>query len=220
MGSRPLLILLITFLSVEITYAQKSATAYKEEAQSIPGKIQCEFYNNGGEGVAFHDTDSINNGSGKLNLNAPSAGDLQSFLNKFRRNEAVDISYTKERDIDNHAYNKVKPEMNQLYVGWTSPGEWINYDVTVKASDTYNVVLMYTANGNGVISLDIDGKEVLRATVPTTNDPADTIAWRQWHHWNKAILGEIKLTKGKHKLTLHTVDHGNMNYDFLEFTKK
>ncbi|MEI6424613.1 MAG: hypothetical protein WCP55_20515, partial [Lentisphaerota bacterium] len=33
----------------------------------LPGKLQCEYYDLGGEGVAFHETDSINSGSGKLN---------------------------------------------------------------------------------------------------------------------------------------------------------
>jgi hypothetical protein len=95
----------------------------------------------------------INNGSGKLN---PSDGE---FLNEFRKGEAVDISYTKFRDppIDNNAYNIVDPIMDQLYVGWTVPGEWINYTVEVNITGTYNVGIMYTASGDGGISLDIDG---------------------------------------------------------------
>jgi hypothetical protein len=37
-------------------------------APSIPGIVQCALYDLGGEGVAYHDTDATNNGSGKLNL--------------------------------------------------------------------------------------------------------------------------------------------------------
>jgi hypothetical protein len=49
----------------------------------------------------------------------------------------------------------------------------------------------------------------------------DTVAWRQWHHWNKTdSLTSIKLKKGIHKLTLHIVDHGQMNFDHLEFSNK
>ncbi len=194
--------------------AAQSGSPYAGKPQIIPGRIECELYNLGGEGIAYHDADSINNGSGKLN---PANGNL---LNEFRMKEGVDISYTKETNIDNTIYNRVKPEMNQLYVGWTSPGEWVTYDVIVREKGVYEVHLMYTANGDGVISLDVDGKEVLKATVPGTNDAADTIAWRQWHHWDKTnSLGEIKLAKGRHRLTLHTVAHGNMNYDYLEFRK-
>jgi hypothetical protein len=180
--------------------------------QIIPGKIECELYNRGGEGVAYHDTDSVNNGSGKLN---PANG---SFLNEFRMKEGVDISYTKEKGIDNSDFNKVKPDVEQLYVGWTAAGEWIKYDVIVNKNSEYTVDLMYTANGDGTVALEIDGNEMLRAKVPTTFDAADTIAWRQWHHWNKIeSLGKMKLTKGPHVITLRTIDHGNMNFDFLEF---
>ena len=33
--------------------------------QLIPGKLQCEFYDTGGEGIAYHDLDSVNGGSGQ-----------------------------------------------------------------------------------------------------------------------------------------------------------
>lgn len=191
-----------------------SVFSFAQRTQQIPGKIECELYNTGGEGIAYHDADSINNGSGKLN---PANG---SFLNEFRMKEGVDISYTKEKNIDNTSFNKVQPLMNQLYVGWTAPGEWVKYDVEVTHNDQYSISLMYTANGDGKIALEVDGQEKLTSIIPSTNDPADTIAWRQWHHWNKTNLGTIKLNKGKHVITLRTVDHGNMNFDFLEFTSR
>lgn len=42
-------------------------SVHKAGAQSIPGKLQCEYYDLGGEGIAYHDADSINSGSGRLN---------------------------------------------------------------------------------------------------------------------------------------------------------
>lgn len=181
--------------------------------QNIPGRVECEYYDLGGEGLAYHDADPVNNGSGKLN---PANG---SFLNEFRMNESVDISYTKAKDIDNSPYNKVAPEMEKFYVGWTEPGEWGNYTVKVERSGIYYIGLMYTANGDGQIALDIDGKRVTAdLKVPSTNHPDEPVAWRQWHHWNKAeSLAIVKLKKGVHVLTLHTVTHGQMNYDYLEF---
>ena len=62
---------------------------YHGGAQPIPGKVQCAFYDLGGEGVAYHDSDAKNSGSGGLN---PADG---TYLNEFRINESVDISYTK-----------------------------------------------------------------------------------------------------------------------------
>jgi hypothetical protein len=195
---------------------QKTRNVYNNSIQQIPGKIQCEFYDMGGEGVAYHDADSMNNGSGKLN---PANGTL---LNEFRMKEGVDISYTKERDIDNNPFNLVEPLMGQLYVGWTVPGEWINYTVKVNKTGTYTVGLMFTASGDGRIALSLDGKKLTNEiVVPSTRNDKETIAWRQWHHWNRIdSLAEISLEKGNHVLTLKTVSNGNMNYDFLEFRIK
>src|ERR1700744_5465677 len=116
----------ILFFSCTTTHQLLNAgKPYQNKLQTIPGRVQCEFYNVGGEGIAYHDSDSINNGSGKLN---PVNG---NWLNEFRMGEGVDISYTKPHGIDDNPYSRVKPEMNQLYVGWTKPGEWINYTVKV-----------------------------------------------------------------------------------------
>jgi hypothetical protein len=186
---------------------------WQNKIQTIPGKIECEFYNEGGEGVAYHDSDSINNGSGKLN---PANG---TYLNEFRMKEGVDISYTKPHGIDDNPYNRVPRDIGQLYVGWTKPGEWINYTVKVEQTAAYKIGLMYTANGDGAISLDVDGKAVTGPLkISSTHDNRDTVAWRQWHHWNKSdSLTSVVLKKGIHILTLHVVANGNMNFDYLEF---
>jgi len=39
---------------------------YHGGAQSIPGQVQCAYYDLGGEGVAYHDTDAKSNGSGGI----------------------------------------------------------------------------------------------------------------------------------------------------------
>ncbi|GAB2637242.1 hypothetical protein GCM10027035_33690 [Emticicia sediminis] len=183
--------------------------------QTIPGKLECEKYDLGGEGIAYHDKDSVNNGSGKLN---PNDG---TYLNTYRIKEGVDISYTKERDIDNNPYNVVEPLMQQLYVGWTEAGEWIKYSVEVKEDGEYDGTLMYTANADATIAIEIDGLPWTELIlIKSTFNEKDPIAWRQWHHWNKQnIFKAKKLSKGKHILTLRTVEKGNMNYDFIEFIK-
>jgi hypothetical protein len=207
-------VLIVAFTSCTPFYKTMNAgSPWQHNIQQIPGKIECEYYNEGGEGIAYHDSDSVNNGSGKLN---PANG---TFLNEFRMHEGVDISYTKSHDIDNNPYNKVPPKMDQLYVGWTKPGEWINYTVKVRESRNYKIGLMYTANGDGAISLDIDGKDITGPLkITSTHDDRDTVQWRQWHHWNRSdSLTTVKLKKGIHILTLHIVANGNMNLDYLEF---
>jgi len=208
------LFLVLAFISCAPRYKTMNAgRPWQNKIQTIPGKVECEFYNEGGEGIAYHDSDSINNGSGKLN---PADG---TYLNEFRMKEGVDISYTKPHGIDDNPYNRVPRDMGQLYVGWTKPGEWINYTVRIKQTQPYKIGLMYTANGDGAISLDLDGKAITGPLkVSSTHDDRDTVAWRQWHHWNKSeSLTTVRLKKGIHILTLHVVANGNMNFDYLEF---
>lgn len=209
-------ILLSVCMLACVSSSVRSGKPWKSTMQSLPGRMECEFYDEGGEGVAYHDADSINNGSGKLN---PVNGNM---LNEFRMKEGVDISYTKTGGIDDNPYNMFQPIPDQLYAGWTEPGEWINYTVNVKEAGIYTVGLMYTANGDGSISLDMNGRQVMAPSkITSTYNAQDSIAWRQWHHWNRIdSLAQIKIDKGIHTLTLHIVEHGNMNFDYLEFVKK
>jgi hypothetical protein len=188
---------------------------YKGGAQTIPGKLQCEYYDLGGEGIAFHDDDSINSGSGRLN---PADG---SYLHEFRINEPVDISYTKFRDpaIDNSPYNFVEPEKDQLYVGWTKPGEWIKYTVNVEKSGTYQLGIMFTSNKDGKISISVNDQDATGSLlIPSTAVADETVPWRQWHHWNYLDqIARVDLKKGLQTITIHTVDKGDMNYDYINF---
>ncbi len=190
---------------------------YKNGAQILPGKLQCEFYDLGGEGIAYHDTDSINSGSGQLN---PADG---SYLNEFRINEPVDISYTKFRDpaIDNSPYNFIEPEKDQLYVGWTKPGEWIKYTVNVEKAGTYQLGIMFTSNKNGKIAISVNDLDVTGPLlIPSTAVAAETVPWRQWHHWNYLDdIARIDLKKGIQTITIHTVELGDMNYDYINFKR-
>lgn len=219
--------LTLTISVSEACYAQKSRgkykgtpyvdTNYKKGAQKIPGRLQCALYDLGGEGIAYHDLDSINSGSGKLNK----ADD--SYLNGFRINESVDISYTKFRNppIDNTIYNFVEPEKDQFYMGWTKPGEWIKYSIQVLTEGNYQLGLMFTSNKNGKISFSVNDKDLTGPiTIPSTYIAADTVAWRQWHHWNYVDkLAIIHIKKGLQTFTIHTVELGDMNYNYINFTK-
>jgi hypothetical protein len=185
--------------------------------QKIPGRVQCAYYDSGGEGVAYHDADARNNGSGALN---PADG---TYLNEFRMKEGVDTSYTKFHDgIDNNPYNLVSPPENQLYVGWTVPGEWFNLTVDVEHTGVYTIDLLYTSNRGGTISLDRNGKPLVAAiNIISTRNDQDPIAWRQWHHWNLMTnAAEVKLPKGISVLTLHVLTEGNMNFALLDFKAK
>jgi hypothetical protein len=188
-------------------------SVYSGGPQRIPGRVQCAYFDLGGEGVAYHNTDTRNKGSGLLN---PANG---SYLNEFRMNEAVGISYVKYHDaIDDNPFDLVKPAEGQLYVGWTNPGEWLKFTVKVDHTGSYAADLLYTSNRGGRLSLDVDGRPIAAANVTSTWSAAETVPWRQWHHWNRMrSIFIVDLPAGVRVLTLHVLTEGNMNLAYLDF---
>jgi hypothetical protein len=193
-------------------------TRYPGGAQKIPGKVLCAYYDLGGEGVAYHDSDATNKGSGVLN---PADG---TYLHEFRMHEGVDTSYTKfnlDPQIDDNTFEQVKPPADLLYVGWTEPGEWFNVSVDVAAAGDYSADLLYTSNRGGTISVDVNGEPATGPlTIPTTYNAADPIAWRQWHHWNIAHgIAKLHLRAGRSVLTIHILTEGQMNLAVFDFKR-
>jgi hypothetical protein len=91
----------------------------------------------------------------------------------------------------------------------------------VAEAGEYSADLLYTSNRGGTISLDVNGESATGPlAIPSTFDPADPIAWRQWHHWNLAPgLAKIKLPKGKSILTVRILTEGQMNLATFDFKK-
>lgn len=83
------------------------APAPAPSAISLPGRIEAEDYNAGGEGVGYHDTTPGNTGGAY-------------------HTDDVDIEACSDSD-SSPCYN----------VGWTAAGEWLAYDVQVAQSGTY-----------------------------------------------------------------------------------
>jgi hypothetical protein len=177
--------------------------------QIIPGKLECAFYDLGGEGVAFHDFEAENRGSGGLNVTPrhqrPHA---TSYEWAFRKEEAVDVSYTKDFADFNHTNNYYVPEVNQFYIGWTEDNEWLNYTVDVKVAGTYKIDALY-ANNDSTITFDINQKPASTCKLPLNTG--------NFHHWNKGEIGTITFSEpGLHLLTFH-YNKGN-NFAYFEFT--
>jgi len=105
------------------------------------------------------------------------------------------------------------------YLGWTKPGEWTKYTVNVVEAGSYQLGLMYTSNKDGKISISVNDKDVTgEILVPNTFVAAESVAWRQCHHWNYLDkMVTIQLEKGLQTVTLHTADVGDMNYEYINF---
>ncbi|HTI69557.1 MAG TPA: carbohydrate-binding protein [Candidatus Limnocylindria bacterium] len=175
---------------------------------NIPGIVQCALYDLGGEGIAYHDTDTTNNGSAKLNLEpGHQKAHASAYIWNFRRDEGVDLSYVKDGADLRHT-NLVSPGINQLYLGWTAEGEWVNYTVNVSQPGTYRISSLYSFQTN-TVTFDVNGAPAATCRLP--------IQTASYHHWNYAPIGTITFTSpGPQLLTFHYGKGNNFAYFVFE----
>ena len=87
---------------------------------AIPGTVEAENYDEGGEGIAYHDLDVDQHGASNGN---------------FRPAEGVDVEKT--GDVSG-GYN----------IGWTDLTEWLRYSVDVATAGSYDIAFRYAIDGN------------------------------------------------------------------------
>jgi hypothetical protein len=188
-------------------------SVYNRGPQIIPGTIECAYYDMGGEGVAYHDFEPINKGSGELNkLPEHQRPQATAYHWNFRKDEAVDISYTKDFADYNHTDNYFTPPLNQLYIGWTEDNEWVNYTVNVIRPGKYRIVALYGNDAN-TIKFSINNNPASVCMLP--------LATGNWHKWNKAEIGTITFTEAGIQLLTFYYNKGNnfASFDFIYMPK-
>jgi beta-glucanase (GH16 family) len=104
---------------------------YLIQAAPVPGTIEFEDFDLGGEGVSYHDTTPENNGN---------AG--------FRESDGVDIQ--KGTDAN-----------RSVAITFIEPGEWAEYEVDVASTDTYEVVVRVAGRSRSLptFRLEFDGTD-------------------------------------------------------------
>jgi hypothetical protein len=115
---------------------------YNGTAMAIPGIIQAEFYDVGGNGVAYSDD---------------SPGSAVTPVVNFRTSEDVDIETCTDAG---GGYN----------LGYATAGEWLEYTVNVSASGNYKLDLRVACNGDGrTLTLAMDGTNIAtNVAIPNT----------------------------------------------------
>jgi beta-glucanase (GH16 family) len=144
---------------------------YLMTATAIPGTIEAENYDLGGDGVAYSDSDASNNGGA------------------YRADEGVDLEGTTDAGF---GFN----------VGWTVPGEWIEYTVDVTAG-TYDVELrVASATVGGTLHVELDGVDV--------TGPISFLGTGGWQSWTTVRAQDVELEAGVQTLRL-AIDAGEFN---------
>lgn len=125
---------------LRLTSNAAGPTPYGGTPRSLPGIVQAEDFDEGGEAVAYHDT-SGGNAGGQY------------------RTTGVGVDIERTTDT-NGGYN----------VGWMAPTEWLNYTVSVTSSGTYTLTARVAANGaGGTFHVEVGGRNVTGPlTIPNT----------------------------------------------------
>jgi hypothetical protein len=167
------------------------------EPLHIPGRINMEHYDRGGEGIAYHDNSSAN-----LGCNFPAC----------RADEGVDIDDT---------YDSQGPgEGIGFYLSHTYAGkEWIEYTVFVDSTAEY-VLKARIATNNDMRTFHIEMDSVnVTGSLQATNTKEH--GENEWYNFKNMYFPGIQLTKGRQimKLDIHdmAIGFGGVNFRYLEF---
>jgi hypothetical protein len=112
--------------------AGRHGTPYRNMPTGLPGRLEAENYDVGGEGISYHDMTPTN------------------LLGKYRTmpNEGVDIE-DRCSGIPNTCYD----------VTAIDPGEWSEYTISVATTGTYSIKLGVAAAAASHMHIEVDGSD-------------------------------------------------------------
>lgn len=168
----------------------QSSSTLPYKKHTIPGTIQVEDYDLGPINAAYFDSISGNYWVSDNQRNDWNSGDSY-------RNDGVDISVISKNNSIDYA------------VSHTEAGEWLQYTVNVKSTDTYKLTIEYTAQETEaqVYFTDEKGNRLTPTlSLSKTDNPS---------HWTPFTVS-IPLKKGTQKIRLH-IDKGALLLNAMHF---
>ena len=91
-------------------------------------------------------------------------------------------------------------------ISFTKIDDFIEREFDVDKTGKYSIGINYIKNDhNGIIKVEIDDKEIGDNIDGYINDPMDAYLLCRNKASGLKILGELQLTKGKHKIKISTV---------------
>ncbi|HET6283940.1 MAG TPA: polysaccharide deacetylase family protein [Polyangia bacterium] len=154
-------------------------TPFGGSPRAIPGTIQAEDFDNGGQGCAYSDATAANEGGA------------------YRPGEQVDIQATTDAGGGQN-------------VGWTQPGEWLEYTVAIAAGGSYKLELRTAATAAGrTVDVLVDGAVIAGGVAITNTGNFQTFA--------TVTVPSVTLSAGTRVLRLQFNGSG-VNVNWLRFS--
>jgi hypothetical protein len=100
------------------------------------------------------------------------------------------------------------PNGGYCNVGWSTPGEWLEYEITSASAGDFRVSLRAATTIAGVAAhVEIDGANVSGSLAVPANG---------WQVFSDVISGNFRVQAGSHRVRL-VFDSGDVNVNYLEF---
>jgi hypothetical protein len=197
----------------------------KGKPQQIPGIVKAVFFDNGGEGVAYHDNSAGNTG-GTMRLNATNqqiAADINVDMQSYSGNDWDVVGYGTNDQHD----SSLNATITTWHLSWidasgpTTVGDWVKCTIHVNTAGNYSIDFKQ-ANVNAPPNLEtltffngtlvrIDSIKNLPAVVNPPGCP------EPWHAWTVNMnVDTITLDTGLQVVQL-TFITGSWNFDWMRF---
>ncbi|AXT62271.1 hypothetical protein D1816_18515 [Aquimarina sp. AD10] len=161
-----------------------------KEVHTIPGRIEAEDFDTGGEGIAFHEVNT---------------------------NKKSETNYRSGQNLDVEI--EAKPnQSNGHIISWTRDNEWLEYTIQVKNAGEYVIKAMATARNDVAeqkgLHIFLDGKALANKinVTPSSDWFSD---WAEYSVNAKLEAGEHVL-----RVKFFSTSRWCINLDYLEFVAK
>lgn len=142
----------------------------------------------------------------------PEDFDLGGLYNSYYDSTTENLGgYYRDTGVDIERCNRFPGQTDDYNVGWTQPGEWLQYTINIADPSNYSLHIDYAALNEGAgFHIEIPG------VLSTDNIPL--AATGGWQTWNNYQLPDFYLPAGEHRLRI-VVDSPGFNLDTLYLNK-
>ena len=162
---------------------------YGGTAINVPGIIEAENYDEGGQGIAYNDTEEENK--------AETAGSAT-----YREDDGVDIEVG----------------TTQTNIGYTNAGEWVNYTVDVTQTGIYDIEFVVASGSTeGGKSIRLETIEPLTGNITELGETGDFPNTGGWGVYTTVTIPAITLSAGTNTLRANFTG-GGTNLDKINIT--